>query len=120
MHRISLNHPTLVSDSMKLYSCLIDDFLIRYSRTLRPKDFEKYYEKGYYNKKMPRMYLNHSETNNLVKVLSKYFESKAECEPIRGRGRRQSLETLITQEALSFAMFLRNERESWIPRIVIP
>jgi hypothetical protein len=33
------------------------------------------------------------------------------------RGEKQELETLINEEALLFAKYLRNERETWIPRI---
>jgi hypothetical protein len=33
-------------------------------------------------------------------------------------GNEQEVETLINEEALLFAMFLRNERQSWKPRIV--
>jgi hypothetical protein len=33
-------------------------------------------------------------------------------------GKRQTLETLINEEALLLAKFLRNERDKWIPRIV--
>jgi hypothetical protein len=35
-------------------------------------------------------------------------------------GKRQIFETLINEEALLFAKYLRNEREEWIPRIAIP
>jgi len=34
------------------------------------------------------------------------------------RGEKQELETLISEEALLFAKYLRNEREKWTPRIV--
>lgn len=33
-------------------------------------------------------------------------------------GKRQSLGTLINEEALLLAKFLRNERKEWTPRIV--
>jgi hypothetical protein len=33
------------------------------------------------------------------------------------RGEKQELETLINEEALLLAKFLRNEGETWIPRI---
>jgi hypothetical protein len=33
-------------------------------------------------------------------------------------GKQQELETLINEEALLIARYLRNERDSWIPRIV--
>jgi len=33
-------------------------------------------------------------------------------------GKRQTVETLINEEALLLAKFLRDERKTWIPRIV--
>jgi hypothetical protein len=35
-------------------------------------------------------------------------------------GEKQELETLINEEALLFAKFLRNETNKWKPRIAIP
>jgi hypothetical protein len=32
-------------------------------------------------------------------------------------GNKQTLETLINEEALLLAMYLRNERQTWVPRI---
>jgi hypothetical protein len=34
-------------------------------------------------------------------------------------GKRQTIETLISEEALLLAKFLRDERQTWIPRIAI-
>jgi hypothetical protein len=34
------------------------------------------------------------------------------------RGEKQELETLINEEAMLLAKYLRNERESWISRII--
>jgi len=34
------------------------------------------------------------------------------------RGEKQEIETLINEEALLFAKFLRNERQTWKPRIL--
>ena len=36
------------------------------------------------------------------------------------RGEHQEIETLISEEALLLAKFLRNEKEEWKPRIAIP
>jgi len=33
-------------------------------------------------------------------------------------GKEQEIETLINEEALLFAQYLRNERQEWMPRIV--
>jgi len=35
------------------------------------------------------------------------------------RGEHQEIETLINEEALLFAKYLRNEREIWKPRTVV-
>jgi hypothetical protein len=39
---------------------------------------------------------------------------KVEVSRIR-RGKRRELETLINEEALLFAKYLRDERKTWIP-----
>jgi len=51
-----------------------------------------------------------------MKKLNLYFESKVEIPRIK-HGKRQTLETLINEEALLFAKFIRSERDIWIPRI---
>lgn len=53
---------------------------------------------------------------NLIKTLGKFFEIKVSIPRIR-RGKRQSLETLINEEASLLAMFIRGEKSDWIPRI---
>jgi hypothetical protein len=34
-------------------------------------------------------------------------------------GKQQEIETLINEEALLFARYLRSERQTWIPRIAM-
>jgi hypothetical protein len=51
-----------------------------------------------------------------MRALNQYFEMMVEIPRIRV-GKRQTVETLINEEALSFAKFLRNERQIWIPRL---
>jgi len=57
-------------------------------------------------------------TNEFIKKLNVYFESKVEIPRIKV-GKRQKLETLIDEESLLLAKYLRNERKSWEPRIVM-
>lgn len=68
-------------------------------------------------RKGKREYLNNIQTRDLMKRLNQYFESKVEVPRIRV-GKRQTIETLINEEALLLAKFLRNERRKWNPRIV--
>ena len=50
----------------------------------------------------------------MMKELEKYFESKVEIPLIR-HGKRQRIETLINEEALLLARYLRGELETWVP-----
>jgi hypothetical protein len=47
--------------------------------------------------------------------LNQFFESNVEIPRIKV-GKRQTLETLISEEALLLAKYLRNERKEWTPR----
>jgi hypothetical protein len=52
-----------------------------------------------------------------MKRLDRYFLTKVDIPRIRV-GRRQEIETLIAEEALLFASYLRDERDEWNPRVV--
>ncbi len=67
-------------------------------------------------RKGKREYLNDLQARNLMKQLYNYFEAKVEIPRIRV-GKRQTIETLINEEALLLAKYLRDERETWAPRI---
>ena len=120
LHKVQENRPSLVCDFQELYRYLMDNFIIEYSKKLTKKDFEKHFVKGRFNRKTPRVYLDHEKTNRLVEALTEYFKSRVEVPTMRKRGRSQSLETLICQEASLFAAFLRGEKSDWKPRLVIP
>jgi len=57
-----------------------------------------------------------SQTRHLMKQLNAFFETIVEVPRIRV-GTRQTIETLINEEALLLAKFLRNERDVWTPRL---
>ncbi len=116
LHSVQFGKPSLVCDFQELYRYLIDDFLVQYCQNLRVKDFTVKSERLSRNKKAKREYLNEPKTSDLMKKLNLYFESKVEIPRIK-HGQRQSLETLINEEALLFAKYLRHERETWIPRL---
>ena len=48
--------------------------------------------------------------------LDDFFMSKVDIPLIR-HGKRQRIETLINEEALLLAKYLRDERKEWTPRI---
>jgi len=62
------------------------------------------------------------KTNGFMDKLDDFFESIVEIPRIKV-GERQTIETLISEEALLFAKYLRKETEIWIPRstkLVVP
>lgn len=63
-----------------------------------------------------REYLNSIKTNELEIGLDEMFEGMVEVTRIK-HGRRQTLETLINEEVLLLAKYLRGERKTWVPRI---
>lgn len=109
---------SLVCDFMELYRCLIDDFLIQYCQGLRKRDFKAKFEDYPSSRKGKREYLRKEKANDLMERLYGFFESWIDVARIK-HGNRQTVETLINEEALLLAMHLRNERKDCLPRIVI-
>lgn len=117
LHSLAEGKPSLICDSMELYRYLIDDFVIQFCCNLQKKDFIMKYEDFSSNRKGKREYLNDSLTHNLMRSLNEFFKTKVEIPRIR-MGKSQEIETLINEEALLLAMYLRNEKQTWKPRIV--
>jgi len=63
-----------------------------------------------------KIHLKEYETDSLAEDLNAFFDRIVEVERIKV-GKRQTVDTLISEEALLFAKYLRNERKDWNPRI---
>lgn len=63
-----------------------------------------------------RIHLCEYEADSLADGLYGLFNREVEIPRIR-HGRRQTLDTLISEEALLLAKFLRDERKEWTPRL---
>jgi CRISPR-associated protein Cas1 len=97
---------SLVCDFQELYRYLIDDFLIQYSKGLGKNSFVAKVEYASHGKKSKREYLKDSEIKKLLDDLNDFFEEIVEVKRIRN-GEHQTLETLINEEALLSARYLR-------------
>lgn len=109
--------PSLVCDFQDLYRYLIDDFVIEYCKTVDSGDFVLKEEDCSANRKGKRQYLNDKMQSEYLKRLNAHFLSKVKIPRIR-KGEHQEIETLINEEALLFAGYLRGEKPTWVPRIV--
>jgi CRISPR-associated protein Cas1 len=108
----------LVCDFQELYRYLIDDFLIKYCQRISKKDFKMKTEVASHGKKGKREYLSDSKTKTLLDELNNFFETRVEVKRIRN-GEHQTLETLINEEALLFASYLRGDQNKWYPRTTV-
>jgi CRISPR-associated protein Cas1 len=116
LHSEQFGKPSLVCDFMEIYRYLIDDFIVGFCKGLSKKDFIIKNEVMSRGKVGKREYLNDVETKDFMVGLDKLFSSFVEIPRIR-HGKRQEFETLISEEALLLAKYLRQEREEWIPRL---
>ena len=119
LHSEQFGKPSLVCDFQELYRYLIDDFVLNYCKNLVKRNFIFKAEKMSAKKRGKREYLNDVETKDFTAKLNDYFEAYVDIQRIRV-GERQTIETLINEEALLFAKYLRNEKKNWIPRAVNP
>jgi CRISPR-associated protein Cas1 len=116
LHSVQYGKPSLVCDFQEMYRYLVDDFLIQNCQNLRKKDFTTKTESVTRKRKGRREYLNDSQTRHLMKRLDAFFAGIVEV-PRMKVGQRQTIETLINEESSVLAKYMRDERETWIPRV---
>ena len=116
LHSLQWGKPSLVCDFEELYRYLVDDFVIKFALSLKPKDFVLKKEDFSSNRKGKREYLNDSKTRGFMKSLNEYFLTEVKVPRCRV-GKKQELESLIGEETFLFAKYLRGEKTHWEPRI---
>jgi len=118
VHAEAHSKPSLICDMMEIYRALIDNFIIEFSQNLKPKDFILKTEWFSVNRLGKRQVLNREKTKELTQKLNQYFERKVEISRIR-HGSKQTIETLINEEAMLLGKYLRSEIPQWKPRIAV-
>lgn len=117
LHSVQYGKPSLVCDLEELYRYLVDDFVFDYVQGLKPSDFMTKTVEASKSRKGKREYLKDAKTREMLRGLQDYFDNKIEVPLIR-YGKRQRIETLINEEALLLAKYIRNEKREWRPREV--
>jgi len=117
LHSMKFGNASLVYDFQELYRYLIDDFLLERRMKFHKKDFvlktDTTIKLKQYNK---RIVLHDYKTNRLTEGLFLFFDRVVNV-PRVCHGNKQKLSSLINEEALLFAKYLRNEIIEWKPRI---
>ena len=117
LHSVQYGKPSLVCDLEELYRHMVDDFVVDYVQGLKPSDFITKEVQASKSRKGKREDLNDTKTREMMRELQDFFETKIEIPLIR-YGKRQRIETLVNEEALLLAKYIRKESNEWIPRIV--
>lgn len=117
LHSTQFGKPSLVCDFQELYRYLIDDYLIERCQKLHKNDFVVITDFMMHLKMGKKIHLCEYKTNELAEGLNNLFDKMIEIPRIK-HGNKQTLDTLISEEALLFAKYLRNERQNWNPRTV--
>ena len=95
---------------------MIDDYLIERCHKLRKKDFVLVTDFMMHLKMGKKIHLCEFEADSLAEGLNSLFDRMVNVERIKV-GKRQTVDTLINEEALLFAKYLRREKNAWIPRL---
>jgi CRISPR-associated protein Cas1 len=118
LHSEQFGKPSLVCDLMELYRYLVDDFIIQYAKALGKRDFELKQEDFSSKRKGKREYLSKPLARDFMTRLNSFLESKVEVPRVK-RGIRQEVESLLNEEAMLLAKYLRGEKNEWTPRVPI-
>jgi hypothetical protein len=107
-----------VCDFQELNRYLIDDFLIERRKKFHKKDSVLVTDFMMRLRMGKRIHLCEFETDDLAEGLNSVFDREVEIPRIR-YGNRQTLDTLVNEEAYVLAGYLRNEKQEWSPRLPI-
>jgi CRISPR-associated endonuclease Cas1 len=116
LHSVQVGKPSLVCDFQELYRYLIDDFLIERCQKLHKKDFVLVTDFMMRLRMGKRVHLCEFEADSLAEDSNLLFERTVQIPRMR-HGSKQTIDTLINEEAFLLAKYLRNEKPSWQPRI---
>jgi hypothetical protein len=102
---------------MEPYRYLIDDLLIERCQKYKKKDFVAVTDFMMNLRMGKKIHLCEYETDELSEALNKLFKRVVAILRIR-KGFRQTLDTLISEEAFLFAKSLQEIDSRWVPRLV--
>jgi len=117
LHALKFSRPSLLCDMKELYRYLIDVFVINYSQDLTEDDFTTKFESISRKRMGKREYLKDSKTNELMNKLYEFLQITVKYPRIY-HGDKQTIETLINEECMYLAQYLRGDIKSWNPRII--
>lgn len=108
LHSIQFAKPSLVCDIQELFRTLIEDFLVSYHQKIDPDSFEKHGE---------RTFLKRDEKLKLILEINRLFRRKIPYNR-RNYSKRTLIKTVIREEPLKLAQYLRGTKTMYGPILV--
>jgi CRISP-associated protein Cas1 len=118
LHAVRSDNAGLVCDFMEPYRYLIDDLLIERCQKYKKKDFVAVTDFMMKLRMGKKIHLCEYETDELAEALNELFNRFSDIPRIR-HGFKQTLDTLIAEEAFLLAKSLQENDNEWVPRLVL-
>lgn len=99
--------PSLICDLQELFRQLIDKFVLSYITKI---DIEESFEN-----RGNRAFLKPKETGKFIKAVNKLFDRKVDHTRIKQFGKKTKIRTIIREEPLKLAQFLRGQKPECQP-----
>lgn len=106
LHSIQFAKPSLVCDIQEVFRGMIDEFLIGYSQKLKRDDFED---------RNGRMFLRKKESYRMIKAVNGLLDRRVRHQRIRKYGNYSKIRTMIGEEPIKLAQYLRGEKGDYEP-----
>lgn len=106
-HSIQYLKPSLICDIQDIFRVFIDDFIISYILRLDPQDS--------FEKQGTRWFLTPKETKKFIVALNKLFNSRIKHQRIKKFGKKTKIRTIIKEEPIKLAQYLRDEKPEYFP-----
>ncbi len=116
LHALKDSTPSLVCDFMEPYRYLIDDLLVEPCQKYKKKDFVAVTDFMMNLRMGKKIHLWEYETNELADALAELFNRTVSIPRIRHEF-KQTIDTLISEEAVLFAKSLQEKKIIWVPRL---
>lgn len=118
LHALKDSSPSLVCDFMEPYRYLIDDLLIERCQRYKKRDFVAVTDFMMNLRMGKKIHLCKYKTDELAEALNGLFNRVVAIPRIR-HGFKQTIDTLISEEALLLAKSLKDDQTIWRPRVAI-
>ena len=106
LHSVQFAKPSLVCDIQEIFRGLIDELLVDYTQRL---------SEGSFKRKGEKVFLKQMESYRMIKAINELFDKRIQHQRIKKYGEHLKIRTVIREEPIKLAHYLRGEKERYEP-----